>query len=77
MNFSRYHRNDWICSNCSGVVFGNNNKIVCICGQTKWNSKQFTENRYTWRLGDKLCNNCGEWNFKRCVSCRKCKFKLL
>lgn len=78
INFSKCHKNDWICSSCSNVVYGNNNKIICICGQTKYNSKSFNSNSntYTWRIGDKLCNNCNEWNFKKNDECRNCKQKI-
>lgn len=72
MNPSKYHRNDWICSSCSNVVYGNDNKIICICGQTKFSSKQLNKPHYVWRIGDKLCNSCNEWNFKKNTQCKKC-----
>ncbi len=76
MNFRKCHRNDWKCSNCKSIVYGNNNKIVCICGQTKWGSKQFVEKKYTWRIGDKLCTQCNQWNFKLNANCKYCQEQI-
>jgi hypothetical protein len=76
MDFTRYHQNDWKCSNCQTIVYGNNNKILCICGQTKWNSKHFVKDKYTWRVGDKNCSNCKQWNFKKNSNCKFCQAEL-
>ena len=76
MDFTKYHRNDWTCLNCKNMVYGNYNKIICICGQTKWHSKQFVKNEYTWRIGDKLCNHCNEWNLKKNEKCKYCQALL-
>jgi hypothetical protein len=73
MNNIKVHREDWVCNTCNNRVYGNTGKITCICGQTKWNSKNYTKNTYTWRIGDKLCSNCNEWNFKSKNICKKCK----
>lgn len=76
MDFSRCHRNDWKCLNCQTIVYGNNNKILCICGQTKWNSKHFEKDKYTWRIGDKICSHCNQWNFKKNEKCKYCQAQL-
>ena len=78
MNYSRYHRNDWKCSSCNTIIYGNLSKIVCICGQTKTNSKQIAKcrNKYQWRIGDKLCSNCNNWNFKSNKKCNSCNIDL-
>lgn len=71
-----WSRNDWVCSNCKMVNYGENNRIICICGQTKWGSKTFLKGKYTWRIGDKLCSNCNEWNFKKNIKCKQCQSQL-
>lgn len=79
MNFSnsKYHRNDWQCTNCQTIVYGNTNKIQCICGQTKWNSKPKDKpNEYTWKVGDKMCSHCNQWNFKKNTQCKYCQAQL-
>lgn len=76
MNFSKCHREDWTCSNCNTIVYGNTAKIICICGQTKWGSKQFPKDKYTWRIGDKMCTSCNKWNFKSNSNCKYCKTTL-
>lgn len=76
MNFARCHKNDWQCSTCKTIVYGNTNKLVCICGQTKYNSKNYT-NKYTWRVGDKYCSNCKHWNFKSNTKCKFCRLSLI
>jgi hypothetical protein len=38
MKPSPFTQNDWICSSCSKVVYGNKNE--CICGEIKKNSLQ-------------------------------------
>ena len=77
IDFSRCHRNDWICSSCKMVNYGNDfSKVICKCGQTKWGSKQFPKGKYTWRIGDILCGKCNQWNFKSNVDCKSCKAKL-
>ena len=75
MNYSKYHRNDWKCSSCQTIVYGNTNKIICICGQTKWNSKTFTD-KYNWQIGDKLCVSCNQLNFKSNNICKFCNADL-
>ena len=75
--FNQYHINDWVCSSCNTISYGQSNKIICICGQTKYGSKLFSKSGYTWRIGDKLCLNCNEYNFKNNQSCFKCKNNLL
>lgn len=62
---------DWTCSTCKGHVF--KNKMVCKCGQTKNGSKQLDMNKYSWKIGDKQCLKCAEWNFNKNVKCYKCK----
>lgn len=74
MNY--YSRNNWTCSSCQNIVYGNTNKTSCICGQTKWVSKQILKKEYSWRISDKICSNCKEWNFKATTTCRKCNVDL-
>ena len=80
-------KDDWTCKSCNRVVYGSitdprtyikyaTNKIICICGQTKWGSKQFPKDKYTWRIGDKLCGGCNQWNFKSNTTCKFCKTDL-
>ena len=72
--FKNHRREDWQCTSCKNIVYSP--KIICMCGQTKWNSKQFTNDKYIWRIGDKKCGCCNQWNFKSNVKCKFCQADL-